>query len=70
MTDSSEQQAVAPPGEGWQWAFSFLRQDIQDLRAEIRDLRAEMNRRLDRQFTITISTMIAIGGMLAALIKL
>ena len=70
MTESSEQQAAVPAGEGWQWAFSYLRQDMQDLRTEIRELRAEMNRRMDRTLTMTISTTVAIGGVLAALIKL
>ena len=77
MAETTDQQMHPPPGEGWQWAFSYLRQDIQDLRAEMREFRAEvreqlaeMNRRIDRHFSITITTMIGIGAVLAALIKL
>lgn len=70
MAETTDQQVPPPPGEGWQWAFSYLRQDMQDLRTEIRELRAEMNRRMDRTLTMTISTTVAIGGVLAALIKL
>lgn len=95
MAEATDQQVHPPPGEGWQWAFSYLRQDIQDLRAEMREFQAEiraemrelrtemrefkaevreqlteMNRRIDRHFSITITTMIGIGAVLAALIKL
>ena len=77
MAESTDTRMTVPPDQGWQWAFSYLRQDIQDLRAEIREVRNEMrelqadlNRRLDRHFTLTITTMVAIGGVLAALIRL
>jgi len=73
MAETTEQQPAVPPGEGWQWVLSYVRQDIQDLRMEIRDLRSqmtEMGRRFDRHFTITITTMLAIGGLLGTLIKL
>ncbi len=70
MAETTDQQVPTPPGEGWQWAFSYLRQDMQDLRTEIRELRTEMNRRMDRTLTVTISTTVGIGAMLAALIKL
>lgn len=81
MAESTNQQMTVPPDQGWQWAFSYLRQDIQELRAEgrefqaevraeFRELRSEMNRRMDRHFAVTISTLVAIGGVLAALIKL
>lgn len=73
MADTSEHQMTVPPGEGWQWAFSYLRQDILDIRTELRAMRAEIlevGRRVDRVQTVTITTIVAIGGVLAALIKL
>jgi len=84
MAEPTEQQMGVPPGEGWQWAFSYLRQDVLDLRAEFRTLRremqefraeiraeiAEMNRRIDRHFSWSVATTLAVGGLLAALIKL
>jgi len=77
MAETTEQQPAVPLGEGWQWAFSYLRQDLQDLRAEMREFKAEvreqlteLNRRMDRLFTWSVTTTLAVGGLLAALIKL
>ncbi|MFC1525466.1 hypothetical protein ACFL6X_01495 [Candidatus Latescibacterota bacterium] len=56
MAETNDQRSPVPAEPGWQWAFSYLRQDMQDLRTEIRELRAEINRRMDRTLTVTVST--------------
>ena len=66
------------------WMISYLREDIQDIKQELREIRNEIKensrimdeRILDRHKTInrhqawTIGTIIAVGGLIAALMKI
>ena len=41
MAEAPDQPTPPITPESWQWAFSFLREDVQDIRTDIRELRAE-----------------------------
>lgn len=103
MAETTDQPTPPITPESWQWAFSYLREDVQDIRTDLRELRAEIRqglsevsqrpgdrgvetnhqvssrltecdkqllRHIDTRFTWTITTMLAIAGLMAALIKL
>ncbi|MDE2998241.1 MAG: hypothetical protein OXU79_04090 [Gemmatimonadota bacterium] len=83
MAESTDPQA-APAPDNTHWGVACLREDLQDLRLQLRedvkDLRqqiAETNKCIDRtneligsRFAWLITTMVALAGILAALIKL
>ena len=83
MAESTDPQA-APAPDNTHWGVAYLREDLQDLRLQLRedvkDLRqqiAETNKCIDRtneligsRFAWLITTMVALSGILAALIKL
>ncbi|MFH1567938.1 MAG: hypothetical protein ABIL09_08040 [Gemmatimonadota bacterium] len=70
VTDSQGNRAMPPPAESWQWAFQYLREDNQELRAEMRELRRELMAEIRGTRNWTLTSMLALGGILAALIKL
>jgi len=70
VADNPGSQSMPPATETWQWAFSYLREDIQDLRTEMRELRREVTAELRSTRTWTLMGMLAMGSILAALIKL
>ncbi len=75
MSESTDPptRAVPPtPGE-MPWVISYLRDDIQDLRVQIRaghDRIDETNKRMDTYFLWIMGTLVAITGVLIAVIKL
>ena len=79
MSESTDPptRAVPPtPGE-MPWVISYLRDDIQDLRQDLRvQIRAvheridETNKRMDTYFLWIMGTLVAITGVLIAVIKL
>ena len=66
MAETRQPTSPQPPAEDVHWAVAYLREDLQDIRNEIRSLHA----RLDSQFRWTMTSMIGMTGLLAALIKL
>lgn len=81
VADNPRNQSILPTAETWQWAFSYLREDIQnlrstvkediqDLRTELRELRRELTAEIRSTRTWTLTGMLAMGSILAALIKL
>ena len=55
------------------WMISYLREDIQEIKQEMREIRntiLELHKTINKQQAWTIGTMIAIGGLVVALIKL
>ena len=62
------------------WVVAYLREDIQDLRGEIREVRRSVERLDDKidearremsvQFRWMVATMVAVGGLIVAALKL
>lgn len=83
MAETPESQAASTP-DNTHWGVAYLREDLQDLRQQMRedvkDLRqqiAETNKRIDEtnkliesRFAWLITTMVALTGILIAVIKL
>ena len=103
MAQTTDQPTPSFPPESWQWAFSFLREDVQDIRTDLREVRAridetnqqlgaridrtnqqlgaridetnqqlgdridELGRRMTVMFTWTLTTMLALSGLMAGL---
>lgn len=83
MDETPESQTPSSP-DNTHWGIAYLREDLQDIRLQMREdtkeLRlqiAETNKRIDEtnkllesRFIWTITTMVAIAGILIAVIKL
>ena len=76
MPEPTDQTPENVPTHSWQWAMSYLREDIQDLRNDTREIHKRIddaNRRMDTRFNwaigTTLSTTVAILGVMAALTK-
>jgi len=62
------------------WVVAYLREDIQDLRNEVRENRRsiqrldakidEVRREMGVQFRWMVGTMVAVGGLIVAALKL
>ena len=72
MAETPESQAASAP-DNTHWGVAYLREDLQDLRQQI----AETNKRIDEtnkliesRFAWLITTMVALTGILIAVIKL
>lgn len=81
MAETTDQPTPPITPESWQWAFTYLRENVQDIRADMRELRSEVrtgfgevNRRIDTRFGWTITAILAVAalmsGLMTALIKL
>ena len=76
MSETPESQA-SPSPDNTHRGVAYLRKDLQDLRQQVRDyikdLRqqiTETNKRIESRFTWLITTMVALTGVLIAVIKL
>lgn len=83
MAETPESQTPSSP-DNTHWGIAYLREDLQDIRLQMREdtkeLRvqiAETNKRIDEtnkllesRFIWIITTMVAIAGILIAVIKL
>lgn len=72
MTENPNPQSRPAP-EDLHWGISYLRGDIQDLRNQIGVVHQridESNKRMDSHFMWTMTTLVAITGILIAVIKL
>ena len=76
MAETTESQATTSE-DNTHWSIAYLREDLQDIRLQMREdskeLRlqiVETNKRIDSRFTYLITTMVAIAGILIAVIKL
>ena len=76
MAETTESQATTSD-DNTHWGIAYLREDLQDIRLQMREdskeLRlqiVETNKRIDSRFTYLITTMVAIAGILIAVIKL
>ncbi len=65
MAETTESQATTSD-DNTHWGIAYLREDLQDIRLQI----IETNKRIDSRFTYLITTMVAIAGILIAVIKL
>ena len=65
MAETTDQPTSPVTPETWQWAFSYLRQDIQEIRTDLRELRGRIGhpgqkpkariRELDQQLSARIA---------------
>lgn len=76
MAETPESEATTS-ADNTHWGIAYLREDLQDIRLQMREdskeLRLQMietNKRIDSRFTYLITTMVAIAGILIAVIKL
>ena len=72
MAESTEPASSQPQAEDVHWAL-YLRDDLRDIRGEIRAFHTRIdgtNSRLDSNFRWMMTTMIAMTGVITAVIKL
>ena len=76
MAETPESEATTS-ADNTHWGIAYLREDLQDLRLQMREDSKELrvqtvqtNKRIDSRFTYLITTMVAIAGILIAVIKL
>ena len=74
MTETPDPKSPpSQPPEDFRWGISYLREDIQDLRQDVRAIHGridETNRRIDSRFAVLMTTMIALTGIVVAVIKI
>ena len=78
MSEPSKPQTPRPqPPEELHWGIAYLREDIQDMRHELRAVHSRIDekyelltRRLDNRFALMMTTMVALVGVMVAVIKL
>ncbi len=76
MAETPESEATTS-ADNTHWGIAYLREDLQDIRLQMREdskeLRlqiVETNKLIGSRFTYLITTMVAITGILIAVIKL
>lgn len=79
MAETPESEATTS-ADNTHWGIAYLREDLQDIRLQMAETNRridqtnkridETNKRIDSRFTYLITTMVAIAGILIAVIKL
>ena len=78
MSETSNPQASTPQlPEEFHWAVTYLREDIQDTGNETRGVHGRIDekhelltKRLDNRFALLMTTMVALAGVIVAMIKI